>query len=495
MRPFAFIFFAVGALDAWALLDARAVQRRSNRRLSTANFVQLKITASDAAAYDGFGNPVAIDGNTVVISAAGGGADGTSAGVYVLRTSDGGATYVEVAKLTSPDVTASDLFGWSVAIDGDTIVVGAYGDDSFTGAAYVFRTTDGGVTYPQVDKLMASDGAANDAFGGFVAIDGATIVIGATGASTGGAVYVFRTSDGGATYGQAVKLTASDAASGDSFGNSVAVDGDTVVVGAYFDDDGGFNSGSAYVFRTPDGGVTYTQVDKLTAASDGAENDYFSISVAIDGNAIVVGSYGAGTGGAVYVFRMSDGGGATYDQMIKLTADDAAQYDSFGVSVAIDGDTIVVGASQLISGPGKACIFQTDDGGATYDQVAKLTADDGAQYDSFGISVAIDGDTIVVGANRDNDSGTYSGSAYVFSPPAPTAQPTPQPTPQPTHSPKPTTPRPTPKPTTPQPTPQPTTPRPTPQPTPEPSTGALGSDSATRAGGTLLALVVTVLAL
>ena len=119
--------------------------------------------------------------------------------------------------------------------------------------------------------------------------------------------------------------------------------------------------------------------------------------------------------------------------------------------------------------------------------MAKLTADDGATLDNFGGSVAIAGNTVVVGAKYDSDDGSYSGSAYVFSPPAPTAQPTPQPTPQPTHSPKPTTPQPTPQPTTPQPTPQPTT--------PAPSVAALESDSATFTGGTLLALVVTVLAL
>ena len=493
MRAFAFIFFAVGALDAWALLDARAVLRRSNRRLSTANFAQLKITASDAEAYGSFGNSVAIDGNTVAICAGGGGVDGTF-GVYVLRTSDGGATYVEVAKLTVPDAATYGDFASSVAIDGDTIVIGAAGAGT-GGAVYVFRTTDGGATYDEVAKLTAADAAADDSFGGSVAIDGDTVVIGATGASTGGAVYVFSTSDGGVTYDQVAKLTAADGAADDEFGDSVAIDGDTVVVGANQYSKSG-STGVAYVFRTTDGWASNTEI-KLTA-SDAAVSDLFGTSVAIAGDTVVIGAWGdqdAGLmSGSAYVFR-TDGGGATYDQVAKLTADDGAAYNSFGISVAIDGDTIVVGAYTPLfaTSPGRAYIFQTDNGGATYDQVAKLTADDGATGDQFGMSVAIDGETIVIGASRDNDGGTYSGSAYVFSPPAPTAQPTL--TPQPTHSPKPTMPQPTPKPTTPQPTPQPTTPQPTPQPTPEPSTGALGSDSATRAGGTLLALVVTVLAL
>ena len=137
MRAFAFIFFAVGALDAWALLDARAVLRRSNRRLSTASFAQHKVTASDGAYADEFGYSVAIDGDTVVIGAPA--KDSWTGAVYVLRTTDGGAKYDEVAKLTASDAAAWDYFGYSVAIQGGTVVVGTYHKE----AAYVFRTTDG----------------------------------------------------------------------------------------------------------------------------------------------------------------------------------------------------------------------------------------------------------------------------------------------------------------------------------------------------------------
>jgi hypothetical protein len=209
--------------------------------------------------------------------------------------------------------------------------------------------------YPEVAKLTASDAAADDNFGRSVAIDGDTIVVGASGDdSRRGSVYIFR------TYGQVRKLRAGDvAASGDGFGYSVAIDGDTVVVGSPNDDDDdigwlsdvGRLSGSAYVFRTSDGGVTYGLVAKLTAA-DAASYDIFGISVAIKGDTIVVGAYNSGdTGawgydgsGAVYVFRTSDGG-ASYGQVAKLTAADAAAGDEFGRSVAITGDTVVIGAS------------------------------------------------------------------------------------------------------------------------------------------------------
>jgi len=196
----------------------------------------------------------------------------------------------------------------------------------------------------------------------------------------------------------------------------VAIDGDTIVVGAYGDDHGGFYAGSAYVFRTSDGGATYDQVAKLTA-SDAAYMDLFGEFVAIDGTTVVVGAYGAGTGGAVYAFRTTDDG-ATYDEVAKLTATDAAVNDKFGTSVAVDGGTIVVGAQgddDAASGSGSVYVFRTTDGGATYGQVAKLTAADAAYADYFGASVAIDGDTTVVGAYGDDDGGTDSGAAYIFS--------------------------------------------------------------------------------
>jgi hypothetical protein len=337
--------------------------------------------------------------------------------------------YMEVAKLRAAGAAAEDDFGRSVAIDGGTVVVGApQWDNGGSGVVYVFRTTDGGATYGQVAKLTASDASSRDYFGCSVAIDGDTVVVGAYWKSSGrGALYVFLTT-GGATYGEVARLTASDATYGDEFGRSVAIDGDTVVVGAT--QDYSYGTGAVYVFRTTDGGATYVEVAKLTAA-DGAVGDRFGISVAIDGATVVIGAYWDDNfSGSAYVFRTTDGG-ATYGQVAKLTADTANAY-YFGVSVAIAGDTVVVGAYYENNQRGAAYVFRTTDGGATYGQVAKLTAADAAAYDFFGY-VAIDGDSVVIGSPYDDDGGDRSGSAYVFSPPAPTAQPTTaQPTAQPT---------------------------------------------------------------
>ena len=368
----------------------------------TSDGVQLaKLTAADAAKDDRFGISVAIDGNTVVVGAyqIGSGGPGSA---YVFRTSDGGATYAEVAKLTASDATWRDFFGIYVAIDGNTVVIGAHGNDDAgdrSGSVYVFRTTDGGATYVEVAKLTASDGAALDYFGISVAIDGNTVVVGANGdddaGSNSGSVYVFRTSDGGATYPQVAKLTAADAATNDNFGRFVAIDGDTVVVGTKYGE-------AAYVFRTT-GGATWVEVARLMAA-DAAAGDYFGTGVAIDGATVVVGAPNAGNGGAVYLFLMTDDG-ATYAQEAKLTAADAASGDYFGGSVAIDGDTVVVGTKY-----GEAAYVFRTTGGATWVEVARLMAADAAAGDYFGTGVAIDGATVVVGAPNAGNG----GAVYLF---------------------------------------------------------------------------------
>ena len=207
-------------------------------------------------------------------------------------------------------------------------------------------------------------------------------------------------------YAQIAKLAASDAGIVDRFGYSVAIDGDTVVVGAINDDDGGSESGAAYVFLTTDGWDTHIEL-KLMAA-DAAANDNFGYSVAINGNTVVVGAVQSDNGGtgAAYVFRTSDGG-ATYNEVAKLTASDATSGYQFGFYVAIDGDTVVVGTVRNC-----VYVFRTTDGGATYDQVVKLTVDD--VTNGFGRSVAIDGDTVVIGSPYDDDGGSNSGAAHVF---------------------------------------------------------------------------------
>ena len=380
-----------------------------------------KLIASDGAADDEAGISVAVDGETAVVGAF---KDGPGSAYVYTRQS---GVWSQVAKLTASDGTADDRFGSSVAVDGYTVVVGAQGDESDQGAAYVYTKPDTGwVTTSTAAKLTASDGDDGDTFGHSVAVEYDTLVVGAQGDdSHKGSAYVFtRPRSGWVSTSTAAKLTASDGEATDEFGKSVAVDYDTVVVGAHTDDHDEIFSGAAYVFTKPaDGWATTSTAAKLTA-SPVYGLEAFGFSVAVDGDTIVVGAPQEGEdgnldfSGAAYVFtKPADGWGAT-STAAKLTASDGAAYDYFGISVALDGDTVVVGANYDDddgTNSGAAYVFtKPASGWVTATETVKLTASDGAADDSFGISVAVDGDTVVVGAYGDDDKGSKSGSAYTY---------------------------------------------------------------------------------
>jgi FG-GAP repeat len=257
-------------------------------------------------------------------------------------------TFTQQQKLVGAGTVTNDLFGYSVAISGETIVVGAWLGDGAggldQGTAYVF-VRSGGV-WIQQQKLEAADAAASDRFGSSVAIGGETIVIGAAsddgaGGLAQGSAYVFvRT---GGVWMQQQKLEAADAAANDRFGYSVAISGETVVVGTPGDDGAGVgNRGSAYVFVHSDG--VWIQQQELLA-SDAAEADQFGKSVAISGETIVIGAwlYGDIDKGSAYVFVRS---GGVWIQQQRLEVADAEVFDGFGNSVAISGETIVVGEAE-----------------------------------------------------------------------------------------------------------------------------------------------------
>ncbi len=350
---------------------------------------QAELTASDGKANDSFGVSIAVSGSTAVA-----GADqrknGTGAAYVFVRAKK---KWSQQAILTASDGATNDSFGDSVSISGDTAVVGADGRKSLTGAAYVFVRS--GSTWSQQAELKASDGAKFDEFGVSVAVSGDTAVVGAYQRKGGiGAVYVFTRS--GSTWSQQAELTAADGAQNSSFGYSVALSGSTAVVGAF-----ARNSfvGAAYVFFGS--GSTWSQQAELTA-SDGATDDYFGSSVAVSGSTAVVGAVNKNNQtGAAYVFVRVN---KTWSQQKKLTASDAAAGDNFGTSVAVSRDTALVGASSKNSVTGAAYVFQRS--GSTWSQQAELTASDGVAFDGFGSSAGISGSTAVFGAPyRDSDAG------------------------------------------------------------------------------------------
>src|SRR5947208_2660160 len=329
-------------------------------------------------------------------------------------------------KVTASDGTANSYFGSAAALNGSTALIGADGYNSFQGAAYTFTKSNG--SWSEGQKLTASDGLPGDEFGYRVALADNTLLGGAFTATVGGVVsqgaaYVFTQSDG--TWSESQKLTASDGALFDNFGASVALDGSTLVVGANGATVGGNAAqGAVYVFTESNG--TWTQTQKLTA-NDGAAYDNFGLSVALKGSTILVGSPRAAIGA------------------------------NFGNAVALDGSTALIGAdASTVEGntyQGKAYLF-TESGG-NWSQSDTFIASDGAVDDYFGAALAWDGVTALISTPHPTIGGnTWQGAAYFYEQ---SATPTPTPTPTATVSPTPTgTPTPTP------------TPRATPRPRPTP---------------------------
>ena len=324
--------------------------------------------------------------------------------------------YAEMHKLQAQDKQAEDYFGWSVAISGDTAIVGAFNEDtggSDAGSAYIFQRQSG--TWQQVNKLQAQDKQANDSFGYSVAISGERAIVGAyeedTGGSDAGSAYIFQRQASGA-WQQVSKLQAQDKQANDSFGYSVAISGERAIVGAYEEDTGGSDAGSAYIFQRQASGA-WQQVSKLQA-QDKQANDSFGYSVAISGERAIVGAYEEDTGGSdagsAYIFQRQASG--AWQQVSKLQAQDTQARDNFGCSVAISDGTVIVGA-QRNNSVGSAYIFQRQASG-DWQQVSKLQAQDKQTWDYFGNSVGISGETVIVGAQDEDTGGSSAGSAYIF---------------------------------------------------------------------------------
>jgi len=460
---------------------------------------QAYLKASNTGAGDEFGYAVAVSGDTVVVGAwreasnakgvngnqASNSATGSGAAYVFVRS---GGLWTQQAYLKASNTGVNDSFGCAVAISGATMVVGAMGESSNatgvngnqnneigggSGAAYVFVRSGG--TWSQQAYLKASNTGVNDMFGCAVAVSGDTVVVGAyaedsnaigvngnqadNSASESGAAYVFARSGG--TWTQQAYLKASNAEAGDNFGWTVAVSGDTAVVGALLEgsDATGVNgnqanndavdSGAAYVFvRT---GSTWSQQAYLKA-SNAESGDAFGHAVAISGETVVISAIweasnatgvngnqannSAFDSGAAYVFVRT---GIAWSQQAYLKASNTGTADNFGQSVAISGDTVVVGAyfedsnatdvngnqtNNSAAESGAAYIFVRS--GGVWSQQVYLKASNTAVFDLFGFSTAVSGDIVVVGAisedsnatgvngNQTDNSAANSGAAFIF---------------------------------------------------------------------------------
>jgi hypothetical protein len=360
-------------------------------RTATRQLAELK--GSDTVASDEFGVSVAISGTSAVVGTSGAAYAGRA---YVFAKSASGWT--QVAELKGSDTVAADRFGASVAISGTTVVVGAYDHAKDAGRAYVFTETASGWT--QVAELKGSDTVADDYFGWSVAVSGTTAVVGAVGhAKYMGRAYVFTKTPSG--WDQTAELEGSDIVAQNGFGTSVAVLGTTAIVGAEGYAKG---TGRAYVFTETASGWKRVFVLK---GSDTVTGDNFGTSVAISPTTAIVGAYGrADNAGRAYVFAKD---AALWKQTAELRGSDTTTGDYFGISTAISGTSVVVGAYDHAKDAGRAYVFAKTASG--WKETAELKGSDTVAEDYFGSSVAVSGTTAVTGSYG---QAKYAGRAYVF---------------------------------------------------------------------------------
>jgi hypothetical protein len=362
---------------------------------------QAQLTASDGAGGDRFGAG-SINGNYAIVGAHT--HDSLRGAAYVYEQS--GESWSEVKELIASDGEAGDAFGLHTSISGDYAVVGAYSDDdkgTDSGSAYIFyRDPVNG--WAQQAKLTASNGASYNYFGAPVKINGDYVVIGAHGRdSYRGAAYVFHRT--GTTWTEYALPIPDDVPAGARFGHGVAIDGEYVVVGAFNANSG---RGAAYVYRR--NGSSWDRVATLTA-SDGSAGDAFAQRVAISGESVIVGAVGDdGNAGSVYVFKRPAAGWADMTETAKVTAPDRQPNDLFGGGVSISGDYALIAAAydDNEKGPdaGSAFLLKLSDF-----SLHQLTASDGTGGDHFGAEVDISGNEALVGADLKNG---WRGAAYVF---------------------------------------------------------------------------------
>ena len=363
-----------------------------------------KLTASDGTNGDWFGSSAWLNGNDLVIGARLAAGGGTA---YIF-THDG-VTWTEQAKLTASDASAGDEFGGAAAIDGDYAVISAYLSDAHgvdAGQAYVFKRT--GTVWQEEARLAATDIASGDQFGVSVAIQGAYIIVGSRNHGGAGAAYVFKRN--GPVWDQQAKLVAAPAVNGDEFGGAVSIDGDYIIAGALERFTGG--TGSAYIFKRT--GSTWDEQAHLTP-SDATSSIQFGRSVSISGDYAIAGTRFSS---AAYVYERN---GTAWNEQVKLTPSGTSTSGIFGFSVFLRGDRLVVGDPHEFengSFAGKAYVY--DRNGAAWAETAILVSTNPTPSDEFGYAVSIDEEVVLVSALTADQE---KGAAYVFQAPPPNQPP------------------------------------------------------------------------
>ncbi len=376
---------AAAALAAWGAQRAATLAQLARDGASGPDVSWIhQATITDTINADSFSSSVAYDGNTALIGAPAQTAGPAAVGVYVRS----GATWTQQAKLLPPGHSAGTFFGSSVALSGDTALVGAPQGGNYTGAAYVFVRS--GTTWTlQAAWTDPAPATFSDVFGFSVALSGDTALVSAPGKNNGtGLAYVYVRH--GATWTQQATLSTSDGAAGDDFGFAVALQADTAVVGAPLKSN---NAGAAYLYARS--GTTWTQQAELSVPKSG----WLGTSMAIQRDTVLIGApqtllnggtYDAGT---AYIFVR---GGTTWSLQATLSAQDGGRHDDFAHSVALSGNTALIGAPYKDAG-GAAFVYVRS--GMAWTRQAYLAESHGQFGDFMGQAVALRGSYALVSTN------------------------------------------------------------------------------------------------
>ena len=366
-----------------------------------------KLIAADGAPDDHFAGSVAVSGDIALIGADQDDVDGTDSGsAYLFNITTGR----QIAKLRPDDPAENKRFGYSVAIDGNLAAIGAIGDDTngrFSGAVYIFDVQTG----TQMQKIIPNDGYDNDEFGYTVAINGNSVIVGAPIHADdqiyySGAAYLYKL---GAVSQLVAKFLPNDPINTSFFAASVALNDSVILIGSPNDKGNDFVTGSAYLFDINTG-----EPIGMIIAGDGAPYDSFGWRVALNHDNALISAWGdddnGKDSGSAYLFNLSTG------RLIwKIYPDDPIPGESLGQSVAISDSTILIASpydSTFGKDAGSAYLFDINSG----TQTTKFFPEDLTEGDRFGAAVAIQNNIIIVASPNDNDNGTNSGSAYLFDP-------------------------------------------------------------------------------
>ena len=376
-----------------------------------------KLLASDGAENDEFGRGLALGDDIAIVGAAAddneNGVDAGGVYIYALN----GTSWTEDAKLLADDGMEEDNFGYSVALDGDYLVIGAPWTNDLadkSGAAYIFHR-DPDDNWSQQAKLIASDGGPDNRFGIAVDISGGYVIVGAffddDYGTRSGSAYIFER-DGG-TWTEQTILQASDAAESDWFGVSVAIDGDMAAVGSRYDDnENGTDAGGVYIFSRD--GESWSEQQKIIAP-DGAEGDLFHTVNLAEGY-LTIGAYNKNIDdthtGAAYLYQYHEG---PWELQQEITASDGQDGDYFGSRVAIYQNRMAISAyrcNDLGTNSGAIYLYEYED--SAWNETEKITAFDGEANDNFGLPVEINDKYLLAAARTDDDKGENSGSVYIY---------------------------------------------------------------------------------